>query len=112
MLNFNKRVQRARSDLVVREVAEKGATSTLSQLSPAAARMSSAELLGYARAHAWPLISSEIHQFATSSGLSEDQTNELLGRALEQTAHLVRQAYLAAPTVAIPTPHIGSRAAA
>ena len=111
MLNFNKRAQSARCDLVVREVVERSAASTLSQLSPAAERMSVAELRGYARAHAWPLIRAEMERFASDFDLSEDQSNELLARALEQTVYLVTQAYVAAPIVAIPIPHIGARAA-
>src|SRR5947208_13118048 len=112
MLRFNKRPQSSRCDAVVRQIAERSAAATLSRLSGAAERMSIAELRGYVRAHAWPLICAEVQRATINEPLPDDQFNHLLARALEQTVHMVTSAYTLTPISAVPTPHIGLRAAA
>src|SRR2546429_8510770 len=105
MLNFSKRLQDSDRDAIVRQVAERSAAATLSQLGPEAQRMSVPELRGYVRAHAWPYVCAEAEQFGTNGGLAHAQHKELLARALEHTVHLVTQAYTSSPVIAMPMPH-------
>ena len=112
MLGFKRNNSGADFDGLVREIAERCATATLSQLGSAANRMNAAQLRGYARAHARPQIWAETQNAESNIGLTPSQANELAARALEQTVHLVTLAYLSAPVVAMPAPHIGRRAAA
>jgi hypothetical protein len=99
-------------EAIVRETAERCAAATLSQLDPAAERMSPAELRGYVRAHAWPAICAELRQFTMSKRRSQANADDLAARALEQTVHLVTRAYATAPVIVMPMPHIALRAAA
>src|SRR5882672_998466 len=99
-------------DAIVHEIAKRSAAATLSQLGMATEGMNVAELRGYVRAHAWPCVSAEVNDFDADDRFSNSQLNELAARALEQTVHVVTRAYLSAPVVVIPTPHIGRRAAA
>jgi hypothetical protein len=112
MLGFKKSYSGAEYDAIVHEIADHSAVATLSQLSTIAERISVAQLRGYVRAHAWPLVWAEVQDVATGGQLTKNQVNELAGRALEQTVHSVARAYLAAPVIAMPTPHIARRAAA
>jgi hypothetical protein len=112
MLGFKRNNSGADFDGLVREMAERCASATLSQLGSAAIRMNAAQLRGYARAHAWPQIWAEAQEVESKNQLTTSQANELAARALEQTVHLVTLAYLSTPVVAMPAPHIGRRAAA
>ena len=97
---------------LVREIAERCASSTLSHISSAANRMNAAQLRGYVRAHAWPEIWTETQDAKSNYHLTKLQANELAAKSLEQTVHLVTNAYLSASVVSMPAPHIGRRAAA
>jgi hypothetical protein len=112
MLGFRKSYSGAEYDVIIHEIAERSAVATLSQLSTIAERMNVAQLRGYVRAHAWPKVWGELQVAAAAGRLTKTQVNELAGRALEQTVQAVARAYLVAPVVAMPTPHIGRRAAA
>jgi hypothetical protein len=112
MLGFKRNISGADFDGLVREMAERCASATLSQLGGAAIRMNAAQLRGYVRAHAWPQIWAETQEAESKSRLTMAQANELAAKTLEQTVHLVTVSYLSAPVVAMPAPHIGRRAAA
>ena len=56
MLGFKRNNSGTECDAIVREIAERCASATLSQLSTDAERMSVAQLRGYVRAHAWPQV--------------------------------------------------------
>jgi hypothetical protein len=112
MLSYKKNLTVTDGDAIVRDIAERCATATLSQLSAAAREMNIAQLRGYARAHAWPQVWGEAQAAAANGRLTIGQANGLAGRVLERTVQLVIGAYLAAPVVATPAPHIGRRAAA
>jgi hypothetical protein len=112
MLSYKKNLTGADGDAIVRDIAEKCAAATLSQLSTAALEMNIAQLRGYVRAHAWPQVWDETQAAAAKGRLTVGQVNDLAGRVLERTVQLVTAAYLAAPVVAMPAPHIGRRAAA
>lgn len=112
MLGFKKNNTGAAGDAIVREIAERCAAATLSQLSSAAERMSVAQLRGYVRAHAWSQVWGETQGALINGRLKQTQANDLAARVLEQTVHLVTGAYLTAPIIAMPAPHIGRRAAA
>jgi hypothetical protein len=112
MLGFQKNYSGGEYDAIVHEIADRSAVATLSQLSTIVEQMNIAQLRGYVRAHAWPLVWAEVQDVAAGRRLTKAQLNELAGRALEQSVHSVTRAYLAAPVVAMPTPHIGRRAAA
>ena len=112
MLGFKRNNSGCDLDGLVRGIAERSASATLSQLSGAANRMNAAQLRGYARAHAWPQIWAETQDAESNYGLTKSQANELAAKALEQAVHIVTMAYLSAPVVAMPAPHIGRRAAA
>jgi hypothetical protein len=99
-------------DALVREIAEHSAATTMPEFSAAAEQMSTAELRGYVRAHAWPQICAELQHFEVNKQLPKSIVNALAARALEQTVHLVMSAYISMPVTAIPAPHIGRRAAA
>jgi hypothetical protein len=111
MLGYKSKNNDSHRDAVIREITERCATATLSQLSTAAERMSVAQLRGYARAHAWPQIWAAAQDAESSGRLAKSQVNDVAGSALEQTVHLVICAYVIAPVVAMPAPHIGRRAA-
>jgi hypothetical protein len=111
MLGFKRNNSGADFDGRVREIAGRCASATLSQLSPAAERMSVAQLRGYVRAHAWPQVWAEAQRAEASGQLSKYYANDLAAGVLEQTVHLVTRVYLSAPVVAMPAPHIGCRAA-
>jgi len=111
MLGFKRNNSGTDRDSFVRQIAERGASATLSQLSTATEQMSVAQLRGYVRAHAWKQVWAET-QYAKASGrLTKSQANEVAARALEHTVHLVMQACSSAPVIAMPAPHIGRRAA-
>ena len=112
MLSYKKNNTGTDGDAIVREIAEKCATATLSQLSTAAEQMSIAQLRGYVRAHAWPQVWGEAQAAEANGRQTKAAVNDLASKALEQTVHLVTGAYLTAPVVAMPAPHIGRRAAA
>jgi hypothetical protein len=112
MMGFKKNNSGEEHDAIAHEIADRSASATLAQLSTVAEGMNAAQLRGYLRAHAWPLVWAEVQDVAAGGRLTKTQVNELAGRALEQTVHAVTRAYLAAPIVAMPTPHIGRRAAA
>jgi hypothetical protein len=112
MLSYKKNLTGTDGDAIVREIAERCATATLSQLSVVALQMNIAQLRGYARAHAWPQVWGEVQAAAVNARLTTSQANDLAGRVLERTVQLVTGSYLAAPVVAVPAPHIGRRAAA
>jgi hypothetical protein len=112
MLGFRKTCSGAECEAIIHEIAERSAVATLSQLSTIAERMNAAQLRGYVRAHAWPEVWGKLQDAAADGRLTNTQVNELAGRALEQTVQAVARAYLVAPVVALPTPHIGRRAAA
>jgi hypothetical protein len=111
MLGFKRNNTGTDGDAIVREIAERCAAATLSQLSTATAQMSVAQLRGYVRAHAWPQVWAEVQGAVTSGRLNKAQARDLAGRTLEQTVHLVASVCLTAPVVAMPVPHIGRRAA-
>jgi hypothetical protein len=111
MLGFKRNNSGADFDGLVREIAERCASASLSQLSTAAEQMSVAQLRGYVRAHAWPRVWAEVHGAEEDGRLATSQANDLAARVLEQTVHLVTRAYLSAPVVSVPAPHIGRRAA-
>jgi hypothetical protein len=111
MRGFRKNYSGDEYDAIVHEIAERSAVATLSQLTTIAEQMNVAQLRGYVRAHAWPLVWTEIRGVAAGR-LTKIQMNDLAGRALEQTVHAVTRAYLSAPVVAMPMPHIGHRTAA
>jgi hypothetical protein len=112
MLRFKKDNTGTDSDAIVREIAERCASATFSELSGTAEGMSVAQLRGYVRAHAWPQVLAEAQGVETSGRVTRYQANDLAARALERTVHLVIGAYLTAPITAMPAPHIGHRAAA
>jgi hypothetical protein len=111
MLSFRNNNSGADSDAIVREIVERCASATLSRLSTAAERMNVAQLRGYVRAYAWPQVWDEVQSVEALGRLTQCQTIDLAARVLEQTVHLVTCAYLTAPVVAMPAPHIGRRAA-
>jgi hypothetical protein len=96
---------------VAREIADRCASATLSQLSADAQRMNIAQLRGYVRAHAWPQVWAEMQGAKDGRRIVKSQVNDAAARVLEQTVHLVTRLYLSAPTVAMPMPHCGRRAA-
>jgi hypothetical protein len=112
MLAFRRNNSGKDFDGFVREIAERCASATLSQLSTAAERMSVAQLRGYVRAHAWPQVWAEAQDAVAGGRLTKSHANDLAAKVLEQTVHLVARAYLNAPVVAMPMPHIGRRTAA
>jgi hypothetical protein len=112
MLGFKRNNTGADGDALVREISERCAAATLSQLSRAAERMSAAQLRGYVRAHAWPQVWAEVQRAEANGRLTMSHVNDLAAKILEQTIHAVTSAYLTAPVVAMPAPHIGRRAAA
>jgi hypothetical protein len=112
MLGLRRNNSGAESAALLREIAERCASATLSQLRADVDQMSTAQLRGYVRAHAWPLVWDEAQQATATGRRSISQTNDLAARALEQTVHLVTANFHGSPIVAIPVPHIGRRAAA
>jgi hypothetical protein len=111
MLGFKRNNSGADGDAHSRQIAERCASATLSQLSPAAEQMSVAQLRGYVRAHAWEQVWAETQDAKARGRLTKSQANEVAVRALELTVHLVTQACLSTPIIAMPAPHIGRRAA-
>jgi hypothetical protein len=111
-LRFKKLTVNGHYDAIAREIAERCAEAIVSKLDNAANRMSAAELRGYVRASAWPWICAEVQAIDSQPQLAKSERVELAARALEQTAHLVTRALMSAPIIAMPTPHIGQRAAA
>ena len=111
MLGFKKNNTGTDRDRIVREIAERCAAATLSQLSTAAEQTSVAQLRGYVRAHAWPQVWAEVQAAVVNGRLNKPQASDLAGRTLEQTVHLVAGVCLTAPVIAMPAPHIGRRAA-
>jgi hypothetical protein len=107
MLSFRKSTRILRRDTNAREIAERCSAGIVAQLSMAAHEMSVAELRGYARAFAWPLICAEL----VGKGGNDLPSADVAARALEQTVHLVTRACLAAPIAPLPMPHIDARAA-
>jgi hypothetical protein len=110
-LDFKKNHSGTDCDAFVREIAERCSAAILSQLSTAAKEMSVAQLRGYVRAHAWPQVLAEVQRAAASGHVTKSNANDLAARVLEQTVHQVIRVYLSSPTVAMPAPHIGRRAA-
>src|SRR5258708_3038435 len=112
MLGFWNSNSGADCDAIVREIAERCASATLSQLSIAGERMRGAQMGGYVGGHAGPQVWDEVQSAEAHGRVTKSQANDLAARVLEQTVHLVTCTYLTAPIVAMPAPHIGRRAAA
>jgi hypothetical protein len=111
MLGFKRNNSGADDNAHSRQIAERCASATLSQLSTATNQMSVAQFRGYVRAHAWEQVWAETQDAQAKGRLTKSQANELAARALDLTVHLVTQAYLSTPIIAMPAPHIGRRAA-
>lgn len=98
-------------DRLVRVIAERCASVTLFQLSSVVEQMNDSQLRGYVRAHALPQVWAEAHGTELFCRLTQSQANDVASRAVEQTVHLVTRTFSSAPTIAMPAPHIGRRAA-
>ena len=109
MFNRKKNSTGTECDAIVREIAERCASAAVSQMSDAAQHMNVAQLRGYVRAHAWPQIWAEAQDAVAKGPLTLSQSNDVAGRALEHTVHLVTLAYSGAPIVAMPGPSSRSR---
>ena len=73
MLGFKRNNSGTDCDAIVREIAERCASATLSQLSTAAEQMSVAQLRGYVRAHAWPQVWAETQDAEARGQLTKSQ---------------------------------------
>jgi hypothetical protein len=111
MFNAKKNFAVGEGDALVRELSERCTAATITQLGDAARQMNIAQLRGYVRVHAWSLVWIEVQDAAQNRQVRLTQTHEIASRTLEQVVHNVTTAYTAAPTVAMPAPHIGRRAA-
>ncbi len=98
-------------DAFIREISERCASATISQMSTAAEQMSIPQLRGYVRAHAWPQVWSETQSAVAQEQIAAAEANAHAARVLEQTVHLVTCEYNSAPVIAMPAPHISRRAA-
>ncbi len=112
MSRFKKITANGRYDANARGIAERCAATIVSKLDNNANRMSAAELRGYVRVLAWPLVCAEVQAIDAAEQLVKSEQVELAARALEQTVHLVNSAHISAPVIAMPAPHIGQCAAA
>jgi hypothetical protein len=110
MFNFHSGASNQKCDTLVRKVAERTAAEILSQLGTTLAGLSEAELRGYVRARAWPLVCDDLQQIVTGDPTLGSR-QDLAGRVLEQTVHIVVRACTVSPIVSVPMPHIGRRAA-
>ena len=111
MFNGNKNFAGSDGDAIVREISERCTTATIAKLGEAARQMNTAQLRGYIRAHAWSLVWSEAQDAAIRHRIRQNETHEIVSRALEQVIYNITSSFTSAPTVAMPAPHIGRRAA-
>jgi hypothetical protein len=98
-------------DALVREVAQRSAGVTRSRLHLDADQLTADELRGYVRARAIGPVRQLMHELAAAHKIPADQENQLVGRALERTVHLVVRE-MCRPIVATPPVHLPLRAAA
>jgi hypothetical protein len=110
---FNRHARRAieSRDSLAREVAERSVAATVAELSVIADNMSLAELRGYVRGHALPIVREEANQLVGYEW-PQKAFNELVASALEQAMHLIVQQLRLQPIAAVPTPHVRLRIAA
>jgi hypothetical protein len=92
-----------REDDKAHEIADRTASAILQRLDETVERMSSAELKGYVRALARPIVCAEAQQLA--------ECKDWIERVVEQTVHRVMRVCKTLPMVAIPAPHVARRAA-
>lgn len=111
MFNAQKNFAGASGDALVREIADRCTSATMARLGDAARQMNSAQLRGYIRAHAWSLVWAEVHDAIVSRQVQQTQSQEIASRALEQVVYNLTAAFMGAPTIAMPAPHIARRAA-
>ena len=111
MFNYQIHQGSRERDKLARDVAERSVTATLDRLGECASRLSPAELRGYVRAHAMPIVREEAIQLVGRE-LPKSDMNALILAALEQATHLVVRQMKAHPVVAMPAPHIRLRIAA
>jgi hypothetical protein len=98
-------------DDLVREVAQRSAGVTRSRLHLDADQLSADELRGYVRARAIGPVRQLIHELVATHGMSVDQENQLVGRALERTVHVVVRD-MSRPIVTAPPVYLPLRSAA
>jgi hypothetical protein len=98
-------------EVVVREIALRGAAVTRSRLHLDAGQLSADELRGYVRARAIGPVRQLMHELVLAHGLSADQASQLIGRALERTVHVVVRE-MSRPIVSAPPVYLPLRAAA
>jgi hypothetical protein len=110
MFNFHSSATNQKRDALIRDIAERSAAEILSQLSATLQGLSEAELRGYVRSRAWPLVCDDLQRLVTDEA-APGSRQELAGRVLEQTVHIVTRACAVAPVISVPLPHIGRRAA-
>jgi hypothetical protein len=95
----------------VADIAARCARAVAQQVTPNAMFMDVAELRGYLRARALPIVLACISQHAPDRARSEPPP-ALVAAALERTIQLVVRDFRSLPIVAIPAPHVPRRAAA
>jgi hypothetical protein len=84
------RVRNADSvDATAREIAQRAAMITRSRLHIDAGNLDVDELRGYVRARAVAPVRFQVQQLAAEGRLSADVVEQLIGRALERTVHIV-----------------------
>ena len=99
-------------DAVACDIAALCAAAVVERLSPDIAAMGVAELRGYIRARALPIVRSHVQKLVAEQRVASSQGNDLIAAALERTVHLALGDLYAPPVVAIPTPHVPMRTAA
>ena len=99
-------------EAIANQIYERSVAGVMSQLCSAAQQMSAAELRGYIRALALPLIQSEAQQFVRSGQMQNARMNKYIAQVLERTVHELVRGHTSAPVAATPAPHIGLRTAA
>jgi hypothetical protein len=112
MLRLFKTTDEAAHDVVVRQITERVAAQIIADLSPAAERMSTAELRGYVRARSRSLVGQEFQSAELGDALSTNERQEQETRVLERIVHEVVRSLAAGPISTIPLPHVSVRKAA
>jgi hypothetical protein len=99
------------TDALVREIVQRTTVVTRSRLHIDADNLGVDELRGYVRARAIGPVRFQAQQLAEARRLSTDEIEQLIGRALDRTVHLVVRE-MSRPVVAAPHIYIPLRAAA
>jgi hypothetical protein len=96
-------------DAVAHGISERCLKELRQQIGPSAAVMGAAELQGYLRAKAYPILQARIAAISASDHRSTADAQQLTAKVLERIVHLALKDFETPPVVLVAAPHVRLR---